>query len=125
MRFQARNANFVPLLVRRSAGQDATLLRDQVKRKKAEFFSLDNCHFITRSEITTRGKELVICCAEGKALKAPARALVNNAKKLGFDFIRYHPKSRAAGLAMARIAGVNVTEITEHNAFYMLTDLRV
>lgn len=124
MRYQPRSADYLHILVRRSVGNDAALLRSQIQRKKAEFFSLDNCHFVTRSEITTRGKELVICCAEGKGLKGPVRALIANAKKLGFEFLRYHPKSRAAGLAMARVAGVKVSEVTEPNAYYMLTDLR-
>lgn len=124
MRFQARSANLLHILMRHSCGDDAALLRNQIKRKKAEFFSLDNCHFVTRSEITTRGKELVICCAEGKELKGPVRALISKAKALGFEYLRYHPKSRAAGLAMARMAGIKVTEVTEQSAYYMLTDLR-
>lgn len=123
MRCQQRSANEL-FLVKKSVGNDAAILRHQIKKRIAEFFSLDRCHYVTRAEITTRGKELVICCAEGKGLKDTVRALIANAAKLGFDYVRYHPKTARAGAAMARIAGETVTVVQEQNAYYLLIDLR-
>lgn len=123
MRFRARSANEL-FLVRKSTGNDAAILRHQIKTGKAEFFSLDNCHFVTRAEITSRGHELVICCAEGNGLAKAGRLLMQNARKLGFEFARYHPKTPKAGRAMARMIGEQAAPVQEQNAYYLLIDLR-
>ena len=123
MRLVRRSAEQIAL-VSKAAGTDAAEIAAEVADGLAEFFSLGSCHFVLRHEVTTRGKELVVVCAEGKQLRSPLRAIIAKARAMGFDCIRYHPKNQLAGLALARIAGVSVRLYQEAETHYYICFLR-
>lgn len=120
MRYQQNAASDVTKLLPRAVRGAALELQDEVERGICEFFSLGECHLLTRAEYTTRGHELVVCCAEGAGLPVAIAALVNAAKAQGFEFMRYHPKNTRSGLALARLAKVDAQPIDD----YMIIDLR-
>lgn len=106
MRYQARSASELLTLCPVSVGSDAELIRARILTGECDFFTLDDTAFVVKGEVTTRGREFVICCAEGKGLRRTIRAIHEHAKRQRFDFVRYHPKTPSAGRALAKMAGV-------------------
>lgn len=62
----------------------------EVKKGNMQFFRVSDCYFVTFAE----GRELVICCAEGKALAANAEAIYQAAKAANYQSIRIHAFSK-------------------------------
>lgn len=125
MQFLKRNAEDIHI-VARAAGPDVDTLRQEVEKGVSELFTLGDLHILTRSEITTRGRELVIVCTEGTNIVRPIRYLVNTIARLGYEFIRFHPTTKGRGKATIRIAatGYPVKWIEEPGAAYYVADLR-
>lgn len=123
MQFQHRNEGDAHL-VQRAAGSDSAEIAAEIAAGTAEFFTLGALHIVTRAEITTRGRELVIVCIEGADIIKPIRLLVKVARELGYQFLRYHPATKGRGAATARIAQCKATWIEEPQAAYYIVDLR-
>lgn len=109
MHYQKRSAAELTQLCPVSVGSDAGILMGRINRGECEFFTLDKTAFVVKGEITRRGKEFVICCAEGEGLRRSIRAIKAHAEKMGFDYVRYHPRTPAVGKALAKMAGVKFT----------------
>ena len=120
MCFHRRSAADVNLIDRAARG-DLLEIQQEIESGGAEFFSLGQCHFVTRAEQTTRGRELVIVCAQGQDLRPPLKRIIGEAIRQKFDCLRYHPATKTSGLALARMAGRPVTWFSEG---YYITDLR-
>lgn len=123
MQYQRLSAADIDRVAVAACGDDATLSAE-INAGIAEFFELGGCAFVVRAEQTTRGKEIVICCVEGKGLRAAIRRLVADARQMGFEYLRYHPTSIRSGYATARMAGESVTPVVEPDTFYMILNLR-
>jgi hypothetical protein len=105
MFFQKRNVNDIHL-IKSAARGDSQEIAAEIALGGAEFFTLGNCHFVTRTEQTPRGKELVIVCAQGKTLRPPLRKIINLAVAQQYDSLRWHPATKRSGAALARIGGL-------------------
>jgi hypothetical protein len=120
MEFLKRNAADIHLISKAARG-DSLPIQREISLGEVEFFSLGLCHFVTRTEHTIRGKELVIVCAQGRNLVAPLQFIINRATSQNYQSIRYHPATKASGKALARMGG---RAVSWFNAGYYITDLR-
>lgn len=123
LRYQKRSASELTGLCPVSVGNDADALQAEISAGLCDFFTLGGTHYVVRGEITSRGKEFVICCAEGAGLKRSVKALISHAKHVNFDFIRYHPKTDRAGRAFLKMANMTGARVDEPGKFYYLVRL--
>jgi hypothetical protein len=107
MQFVKNNIDKISL-IKKAARCGLDDITQEIKTGKAEFFTLESCHFVIRTENTTRGKELVIVCAEGTKMKKPIQHIINAAISQKYDCLRYHPKTKRTGLALAKLAKLHV-----------------
>ena len=56
---------------------------------------LSDVWVVTRGEEFPEGKELVIVCVGGEGMEQVGQFLIDNARALGFDCIRYHASNPA------------------------------
>jgi len=84
----------MPEKLLKACGDDFASIRNQVQDGLAHLYLIEgeNTHVwvVTRGEELPEGKELVIVCAAGYGMKDVGQLLIDNAKRLGFDSIRYH-----------------------------------
>lgn len=84
----------VPEKLAKACGADLKTIRNQVQDGVShlyKFASKDaDLLVVTRGEETPSGKELVIVCVAGQGMKDAGQLLIDNARRLGFDSIRYH-----------------------------------
>lgn len=89
----------VPEKLKKACGDDFVTIRNQVQDGISHFYKFESedtdLLIITRGEETPSGKELVIVCAAGEGMKEAGQVLIDNARRLGFDSIRYHASSEA------------------------------
>lgn len=85
--------------IAQAAGADLPLIRDQVKAGLAQLYRLQSQNtdllVVARGETAVTGKELVIVCVQGKGMKDAGPALMEAAKRRGFETIRYHCENPA------------------------------
>ncbi|TBR44343.1 hypothetical protein CBF23_003230 [Marinomonas agarivorans] len=85
----------VPEKLQKACANDFEEIRNQVQDGISHLYKLESdtadLFVVTRGEELSSGKkELVIVCAAGEGMKEAGRVLIDNAKRLGFDCIRYH-----------------------------------
>lgn len=111
-------------LISQAAGSDLNYLAAELNRGGCEFFKCGGCAVLVRTEQTDRGRELVICCVEGKGLKPALQRVITDARKQGFESLRYHMKSRIRAVAAARLFGLPAIAHTEPDNLYMTINLK-
>ena len=103
MRYQKRSVNDSHL-IKAAAFGDLPEIEQEIKSGACELFSLGACHFVVRCENTSRGKELVIVCAQGQNLIKPIAKIIQDAISQQFDCIRFHPATKRRGAALLKMA---------------------
>lgn len=89
----------VPDKLARACGDDLEAIKAEVMSGICHIYSIEsdsaNLLVVTRGEESPAGREFVIVCAAGRGMKDAGQFLIDNARRLGFDSIRYHAKSPA------------------------------
>lgn len=84
----------VPEKLKKACGDDLEIIRNEVQDGVSHLYQIESENtdliVITRGEETPAGKELVIVCVAGHGMKDAGQLLIDNARRLGFDSIRYH-----------------------------------
>lgn len=84
----------VPEKLMKACGDSFKTIRNEVQDGICHLYRLEGQEtevlIVTRGEETPDGKELVIVCAAGHGMKEAGQLLIDNARSLGFDCIRYH-----------------------------------
>jgi hypothetical protein len=86
----------VPEKLLKACAGDVEIIENEVKEGISHLYKMESDNtdlfIVTRGEETKTGKELVIVCAAGHGMKDAGQILIDNARRLGFDSIRYHAK---------------------------------
>ena len=89
----------VPPKLEKACGDDMEIVAREVREGISHLYHIvgDGVDLlvVTRGEEYPNGKELVIVCVAGLGMEQVGQFLIDNARILGFDSIRYHCKNQA------------------------------
>ncbi len=89
----------VPPKLQKACDCDLDIVANEVKEGVSHLYQLTSDKadllVVTRGEIYPDCKELVIVCVAGEGMEQVGQFLIDNARALGFDSIRYHCKNQA------------------------------
>ena len=89
----------VPPKLLKACGDHVATISKEVQEGISHLYHLEgnqtDLWMITRGEAFPEGKELVIVCVGGEGMEQAGQFLIDNARALGFDCIRYHASNPA------------------------------
>lgn len=89
----------VPKKLAKACCGDISIIKKQVESGVSHLYKFEDKFvdllIVTRGEEFENTKELVIVCAAGDGIKDVGQFLIDAAKMMGFNSIRYHAKSEA------------------------------
>lgn len=98
-------------LVENAAGDALISITQDVADGRAELILLDDCAFVFRVEQYVGSRQMVVVCAEGKNLARHCQRLIDAAKRIGADSIRFHTNNKKLGHIMRRWGAVEVETV--------------
>ena len=89
----------VPPKLKKACGEDVKVVAQEVREGISHLYQIVgnavDLLVVTRGEEYPNGKELVIECVAGIGMEQVGQFLIDNARNLGFDTIRYHCQNQA------------------------------
>lgn len=82
----------LPLIMRQSMRGHENYFKDAIKKGTCQLWEVDEgkAHFITRFELQNGIMIMVVCCYEGQDIFETSKQIIEQARRAGVHFMRYH-----------------------------------
>lgn len=105
-----------PAKLRAACKTDFEIIKEQVESGISHLYKVTSektsMYLVTRGELTPIGKALVVVCVGGSGIKDTGDLVIQEAKRLGFDYVRYHCTKAAHRLyAMNGFGGEEIERV--------------